>query len=101
MKVWWVMETELPKEEERVKKYQEYLKIWTSLWHKKHEGVKYVRRGSWTDNPGYCMGVAEYESMEEFSKVYSDQELHEALVILRKHMKSVKTRVMRPCVQIS
>jgi hypothetical protein len=101
MKVWWIMESEIYKDEDKLEKYSEYLATWSSLFRKKHEGVKYVHRGSWTDNPGHSMGVAEYESVEEFSKVWCDDELQAGLVKLRKHLKSLRLRVMRPCVNVS
>jgi hypothetical protein len=100
MKVWWVSEIETFKDEAKRKAYYEYLDIWGPLWQKKHEGVKWKNLGGWSDSPGEVMNVAEYESMEELSKVWSDEEFQKALVTLRNHCKSYKIRIMRPTVTV-
>lgn len=100
MKVWWVMEMETFKDEMKRKEYYEFLDTWGPMWQKKHEGVKFNYLGDWSDNPGCVMYVNEYESMEEFSKVWSDEELQKELVKLRNHCKTIKIRIMRPTVSV-
>jgi uncharacterized protein (DUF1330 family) len=98
MKVWFVTETETFKDEDKRKKYYEYLEIHGPLVKKKLEGVKGKYLGSWSDNPGRMMNVLEFESMEELSKVWSDEEYQKSLLRLRNHLKSQKIRIMRPTV---
>lgn len=100
MKVWGVTEIETYKDEAKRKKYYEYLDTWGPFRQKKHEGVKFKDLGGWSDNPGCVMFVTEYESMEEFSKVWSDEEFQIELVKLRNHCKSFRTRIMRPTVSV-
>jgi DNA-binding PadR family transcriptional regulator len=98
MKVWSVIEIETVKDEDKRKKYYEYLDIHRSLMNKKLEGVKYKFLGGWSDNPGWVMSVTEFESMEEFAKVWGDEEVQKSLLRLRNHCKSVRVRIMRPTV---
>jgi hypothetical protein len=100
MKVWFVMEVETYKDDAKRKKYYEYLNTFRSLYEKKHEGVEYEFLGGWSDNPGCVMYVYEYESVEEFSKVWSDEEYQQELVKLRNHCDALKIRVMRPTVRV-
>jgi hypothetical protein len=100
MKVWFVMESETFKDDAKRKKYYEYLDTWRPIWEKKHEGVKHNDLGGWSDRPGNVMYVVEYESMEEFSKVWSDEEFQKGLLILRNNLKSFNMRIMRPTVVV-
>ncbi len=98
MKAWWVFSIKTFKDEARRKAYYEYLEKWGELWQKKNEGVKYKNHGSWSASPGEVVWVAEYESMEELAKVWGDEEIQKGLVILRNHVKSYKSYIMRPTV---
>ena len=100
MKVWFVTERETFKDEAKRKKYYESMDTLGPIWEKTHEGVKYTSLGGWSDNPGYVMSVDEYENMEEFSKVWSDEEFQKGLVILRNLCKSFKMRIMRPTITV-
>jgi hypothetical protein len=102
MKVWWVMEMETYKDEDKRKKYYEYMDEFRPIWQKKFEekDVKCTRLGGWSDNPGWVMNVTEFESMEELSKMWSDEELQKSLLKLRNHCKSLKLRIMRPTVRV-
>ena len=101
MKVWWVITLETFKDEARRKAYYEYVQKWGQIIQKKHEGVKYKRLGGWSATAGKVVWVSEYESMEEFSKVWSDEEYQKGLVELRNHVKGYKTMIMRPTVTVT
>ena len=96
MKLWFVMEIETYKDDARRKKFYEYYQKIMPIWQNKLEGVKSKFLGGWADTPGCPMLVYEFESMEEFSKVWSDEEWQKELVILRNHLKSFRMRIMRP-----
>ena len=100
MKVWFVTERETFKDEAKRKKYYEIMDTLSPSWEKMHEGVKATMLGGWSDSPGYVMGVSEYENMEEFSKVWSDEEFQKNLLILRNHCKKFKVRIMRPTISV-
>ena len=100
MKVWFVIERETFKDEMKRKEYYEFLDTFMPMWEKKHEGVKCKSLGGWSDNPGCVMNIVEYDSMEEFSKVWSDEEFQKELVNLRNHCESYKQRIMRPTVMV-
>jgi hypothetical protein len=72
------------------------------IWQKKLEekDVKYTPLGGWSDKPGWVMNVNEYESMEELSKMWSDEEIQKGLLKLRNQCKSFKLRIMRPTVSV-
>jgi hypothetical protein len=72
MKVMLVMKWETYKDEAKRKKYYEFD---NSIWEQKHEGIKYKELGGWGVQPGKIVYLYEYESMEEFSKIWSDMEI--------------------------
>ena len=100
MKVWLVVERETFKDEAKRQKYYEAMDTLVPQWKKIHEGVKSTSLGGWSDNPGSVMGVTEYENMEEFSKVWSNEEFHKGAVILRNLCNSYKMRIMRPTITV-
>ena len=97
MKVMLVMEVETYKDEAKRKKYYEFD---NSVWKKKHEGIKYKELGGWGVQPGKLVYLYEYESMEEFSKIWSDMEIQARLVKLRNLCKDFKIKIWRPTVSV-
>jgi hypothetical protein len=87
MKVLYAIEWETHKDEAKRKKYYEFFDE-EKTWEKTHESVKYKDLGTWADQPGHLTFLTEYESMEEFSKVWSDEEFQKYLVKWRSHCKS-------------
>jgi hypothetical protein len=100
MKVLLMIERETFKDEDRRKKYYEHMDKFTPIWEKKHEGVKFKSLGGWSDQPGCVVTMAEYESMEEFSKVWSDEEFQKELLKHRNLVETMKIRIMRPTVSV-
>ena len=97
MKIMLVMEVETYKDEAKRKKYYEFD---NSIWKKKHEGIKYKELGGWGVQPGKLVYLYEYESMEEFSKIWSDMEIQTLLVKYRNLCKDYKIQIWRPTVSV-
>ena len=97
MKVMLVMKMETYKDEAKRKKWYEFD---NSIWEKKHEGIKYKELGGWSTQPGKVTNLFEYESMEEFTKIWSDMEIHAFIVKYRNLVKDLKIEIWRPSVQL-
>ena len=100
MKVMWVMEIETFKEDTRRKKFYESYQKLRLIWKKKHEGIKYKDLGGWGVQPGKFVYLYEYESMEEFSKIWSDMEIQALFVKYRNLCKDFKINIWRPTVSV-
>jgi hypothetical protein len=97
MKVMLVMKTETYKDEAKRKKYYE---IDNTVWKEKHEGIKYKELGGWGTQPGKVTFLFEYESMEEFTKIWSDMEIQAFLVKYRNLVKDFEVEIWRPTVSV-
>ena len=98
MKVWWVVQVTTFKDEARRKVYRENNQKWIPIMQKKHEGIKSKNLGGWSATPGTVVWVREYESMEELSKLWSDEEVQKRLLELRNDVKDYKAYIMRPVI---
>jgi len=95
------MEFETFKDDTKRKEYYDYLESsWRPTSQKIYEGVKWKNLGGWSDNPGWVLWIAEFESMEEFSKVWSNEEYQKEILKLRNHLKSFKMKIMRPTISV-
>ena len=97
MKVMLAMKVETFKDEAKRKKYYEFD---NAIWKKKHEGIKYKELGGWGVQPGRLIYLYEYESMEEFSKIWSDMEIQALFVNYRNLTKEFKVSIWRPTVSV-
>lgn len=101
MKVWLITEHTTFKEDDKRKKFYDYLESsWRPNWEKVFEGVKHTHLGGWSDKPGWVMSVTEFESMEEFSKVWSNMDFQQGLLKLRNKVKSFNVRILRPTISV-
>ena len=99
MKVLVIWEWENFKDEEKLKKYYEFnTKTFQPFLQKKHEGVKRKSLGGWVEQPGCVVDMTEYESMEEFSKIWSDEEVQRELINFGRLVKNLKMRILRPSI---
>ena len=96
MKVLLMVEAVTYRDEAKRKKFYEDLVDFMPFWEKKHEGVKYKYLGGWAEQPGHVIHLYEYESMEEFSKVWSDMDVQKQLVKARNLVEDFRIRIMRP-----
>ena len=97
MKVMLVIKMETYKDEAKRKKWYEFD---NTVWKEKHEGIKYKELGGWGTQPGEVTNLFEYESMEEFSKIWSDMEIQAAFVKYRNLVKDLKIEIWRPSVSL-
>ena len=98
VKVLFIREWENYNDEAKLKKYYEYLETTQPFFQKKHEGVKFKNLGGWAEQPGHVVALTEYESMEEFSKIWSDEEVQRELIKLARHVKNFRVHILRPTI---
>jgi hypothetical protein len=89
-------EIESPKDEERHKKYLELDRKNNQVIGKMLEGIKVKWLGAWSDRPGYHMILLMFDSMEEYSKLWSNQEFHMELHKFRRVTESFNIRMFKP-----
>ena len=100
MKVLFVIEAVAPRDGEIRKKFYEYIAEFMPFWGKQHERIKYKYLGSWAEQPGETIHLYEYESMEEFSKIWSDMEIQKQFVKARNLVEDFRIRILRPDLDI-
>ena len=92
-----ITEWETFKDEAKVKKYYEYLE--TEPFRVHMEALESeVKDKGWSAAPGHIVRIQEYESMEEFSKLWSDEEYHKKLIKLNRLVKNLSIRILRPAI---
>ena len=88
-------EWDIPKDEERRKKYIEYMG--DTAWISRITNSGIVKHRAWTDgNGGHVMCTAEFESMENYAKVWNDLEYHRRHARFYRIVDNFKMRVCRP-----
>ena len=100
MKVVMLVECNTPKETERNKKrYQfsdEHLKPY---WDKKDKEVN-MNRSGWSDGSGTVITWMEFETLEDFNKVWGDEEFQILMARWSYNVDNVKIRILRPTHEI-
>ena len=97
MKILVITEWETFKDEAKVKKYYEYME--TEPFRAHREALESeVKHKAWSAAPGHLVMIEEYESMEEFSKLWSDEEYHKKMIKLRRLVKNLSIRILRPAI---
>ena len=86
------------KDEETLKKYYEFLGAHPGRARREALEVKRTYSGYWSDGVGHRVNIEEYESMEEFSKLWSDEELQRILVKFGRLVKNLSIRILRPAI---
>jgi quinol monooxygenase YgiN len=92
-----IIEWQTFKDEAKVKKYYEYLKTEPFRAHREALESEVKSRG-WSAAPGHLVLIEEYESMEEFSKIWSDEEYQKKLIKLNRLVKNLSIRILRPAI---
>lgn len=89
-------EWDIPKDEERRKKYVEYMG--DRAWIDRINKMGLVKRHrAWTDGTGgHIMYTAEFDSMEDYAKVWNDLEYHRRHARFYRIVDNFKMRVCRP-----
>lgn len=94
MKVLVIWEWDNPKEDGRLKKYYE----WSAGTD--YEYVLKLQKGvckvsDWTDGTGHNIYIQEFESMEDFAKVWGDDEYHRCFVRFCRLVDNATRRIVR------
>jgi len=89
-------EWDIPKDEERRKKYVEYMGDTAAIERFLKMGV-IKRHRAWTDGTGgHIMFIAEFESMEDFAKLWDDLEYHRRHARFYRIVDNFKMQICRP-----
>ena len=88
-------EWDIPKDEERRKKYVEFMG--DIAWIERIDRMVKVRHRAWTDGTGgHIMYTAEFESMEDFAKLWDDLEYHRRHARFYRIVDNFKMQICRP-----
>ena len=94
MKTLVIMEWDNFKDEDRLKKYFDYIGTYPFRARREALEVKMVYSGGWSDGTGHMVLIEEYESMEEFSKLWSDEEHQRKMIKLGRLVKNLDIRIL-------
>ena len=85
-----------PKKTERNKKRYEFQdKVMRPYWEKKDKEVK-VRRTGWSNGTGFVIGWWEFETLEDFNKVWGDEEFQIMMARYSYFVDNAKMQVLWP-----
>ena len=85
-----------PKEPERNKKRYEFMAENTRpYWEKTDKEVK-MRRSGWSYGTGTVIGMWEFETLEDFNKVWGDEEFQNMMALHAYFVDNCKMQVMWP-----
>jgi hypothetical protein len=96
MKLLVMFEIEAPDDEDAYKRYLESDRTWGNTVMQMMDGIKYQWLGAWTDRPGFHMILIMFDSMEEYSKLWCNQEYHMGLNNFKRNCKSFTVRMFKP-----
>ena len=90
------------KDESRYNKYGEWSRSGHTrvFWEKKLEEGIVKNMSQWADNTGYIIFWAEFENMEAFAKLWSDEEFHKSWLEINPLVDNLRFRILRPSVTI-
>jgi len=89
-----------PKKTERNKKRYEFQnEVMRPYWEKKDKEVK-VKRTGWSNGSGFVIAWWEFETSEDFNKVWGDEEFQIMMARYSYFVDNVKTLVLWPSKQI-
>ena len=98
MRVVTLNEWDTPKDGEYFEKSKELLKKWVQHYTEmvKEKSIKVTYDKIFTDNTGHFSNWTEYESMDEFKKVWDDEEYQRYWAEYARYAFNCQFRVMRP-----
>jgi hypothetical protein len=98
MKVLVMWEWDNSKDVERLKKYYEYAQTYVEYVSGVDKGI--CKRSTWVDGTGHHFQTLEFESMEDYTKVWSDDEYFSRFVRFCRLVDNARTHVLRPAVGV-
>jgi len=101
LKVVLLLEQDDPKDEARNKKRLKYSREveWPYHEKKREEGVKWEITG-WSDNTGHIVGWWEFETMEDFAKIWTDEEFQQIMARHAYLADNISFRLLRPTITL-
>jgi len=97
-----IVEWDNPKDEERNKKRLKFgREVMMPYWEKlvKEKGIK-AEGGAWSDNTGHMISWWEFETMEDFSKMWEDKRWQQMRGQWTYYADNVSIRLLRPSIDI-
>jgi len=102
MKAVLMIERHTPKDEERNKKRLKHnYEVMGPYWEKlvDEKGINQVGSGAWADNMGYLVNWIEFETMEDFAKLWEDEGWQKLFAQWVKLVDNVRIRLLRPSIK--
>lgn len=101
MKVVLLFEWDNPKDEARNKKRLKHgEEVGTPYFEKKrNEGIKY-EMSLWSDNTGHMVGWMEFETEEDFAKIWGDDEFQHFMARRAYFVDNASHRLLRPTISL-
>ncbi len=100
MKVALLVEYDNAKDESRYKKYGEQSREGMPEWFKKLVEETNVKFSDWADNTGHIISWLEFENMEDFAKLWNNEEWHKWWLRRNPFVDNLRFRLLRPSVTI-
>ena len=91
-----------PKDLERNRKRLKYSnEVWRPYWEKlvKEKGIKF-KSSSWSDNTGHIINWIEYETMEDFTKMWEDEGHQQRWAAWTYFVDNARIRLLRPSLTV-
>ena len=98
MRVLVILEWDNPKDEERLKKYYGLPRADSEYMQAAMKGL--CRATIWTDGTGHNVETQEFESMEDFAKLWGDDEYHRGFVRVCRTVDNASRRIMREAISV-
>ena len=102
MPVVYLMEWDIPKDEERSEKRRKWFReVMMPNWEKivEEKGIKF-KGGSWSDNTGHTIWWNRFETMEDFAKAWDDERWQQMSARWAYFVDNLRIRLLRPSVTI-
>ena len=91
-----IREWDVPKEEDRLKKYYTQLEPNYQDFIKKYK----LKWSQWTQGVGHQTHLEEFESLEDFAKTWSDDEYKKRWTLLMRKMDNGTCRILRSSMRV-
>ena len=98
MKMLVIVEWDNTKNEERLKKFYEYTTTYLEYVNRVDKGI--CKRNTWVDGTGHHFQTQEFESMEDYVKVWGDDEYFSRFVRFCRLVDNARTHVLRPAISV-
>ena len=97
-----LMEWDNPKCEERNRERLKFQsEVWSPYWKKliEEKGIK-VKSSVWSDNTGHIVVWREFDSLEDFAKIYEDERAQQIMSRWTHFADNIRWRLLRPSITV-